>query len=218
MGGGGAVDVIPVAPSPPVIVFIPTNAAGVGAEPLEKLTCDEPCVTSANCLSECAQMTRTIVSPPDSFVLECSEMGACSGSTITFDYPQSGVAKFVNSIKASAPYALYGSTVTINNEQTLGIKVITIECDKGYCAGATFVFNNAYFGDLKCMSTSAVERAASWSTAKCTETSPSIRRPCPATLSALRSLKFAWLSTDHNSSHFRLLLFMSHLFLRSNVR
>lgn len=146
--GGGAV--LPVQTLPPIVAFIPTFAAGGTGGPLQKLTCKDPCVTSANCPSECARITKTIESPPNSFTLECSAMGACAGSTIMIDYPAGGVKKFVNSIKVSAPYALYGSSVTINNRQTQGIKVVTIECDVGNCAGASFVFINAWFGDLKC--------------------------------------------------------------------
>jgi len=148
IGGGAALP--PVQTFPPIVAFIPTGAAGGAGGPLQKLTCKDPCVTSANCPSECARITKTIESPPNSFTLECSAMGACAGSTIMIDYPAGGVKKFVNSIKVSAPYALYGSSVTINNQQTQGIKVVTIECDTGNCAGASFVFNNAWFGDLKC--------------------------------------------------------------------
>jgi len=152
IGGGGAVT--PVMTFPPVIAFIPTGAAGGAGGPLQKLTCKDPCVTSANCPSECAQITKTIESPPNSFTLECSAMGSCAGSEIMLDYPAGGVKKFVNSIKVGAPYALYGSLVTINNNQAQGIKVVTIECQttlgQGNCAMASFVFNNAWFGDLKC--------------------------------------------------------------------
>merc|ERR1740123_260167 len=48
---------------PPIVAFIPTGAAGGAGGPLQKFVCKDPCVTSANCPSECARITKTIESP-----------------------------------------------------------------------------------------------------------------------------------------------------------
>merc|ERR1712212_969870 len=76
--------------------------------------------------------------------------GSCAKSQFTFEYPVGGMITQLDSIKVGAPYALYGSTVTFDNKQAEGVKVIAIECGQGNCAGATFVFNNADYGDIKC--------------------------------------------------------------------
>jgi len=94
--------------------------------------------------------TEEVANPPNNFVMECSAAGACAASTYTFNWAAGGVVKYMNSIKVSALYALYGSTITLNNQQAQSIKLITVECGTGNCAGASFVLNNAYIGDLKC--------------------------------------------------------------------
>lgn len=141
--------VTPVQTMPPIINIIPT-AGPNGGGAIAKITCSDPCMTSVNCPSTCAMTTQTVDNPPNSFVMECSAAGACAASTYEFTWAAGGVRKFFNSIKVGAPYALYGSTITLNNQQALAIKLITIECKAGNCAGATFVLNNAYIGDLKC--------------------------------------------------------------------
>lgn len=140
---------IPVETMPPIIAIIPT-AGPNGGGPLTKLQCKDPCMTTVNCPSTCAQTTQTVENPSNNFVMECSAAGACAASTFNFNWGVGGVMKFFNSIKVGAPYGLYGSTVVLNNQQAQSIKLITVECGTGNCAGATFVLNNAYIGDLKC--------------------------------------------------------------------
>jgi hypothetical protein len=94
--------------------------------------------------------TTSVDNPPNNMVMECSAAGSCAASTYEFNWAAGGVMKFFNSIKVGAPYALYGSTITLNNNQAQSIKLITVECSTGHCAGASFVLNNAYIGDLKC--------------------------------------------------------------------
>merc|ERR1711972_1241411 len=63
----------------------------------------------------------------------------------------SGVTRYMDSIKVSAPYALYGSTITFDNlARGEGLTVRTVECGQQNCAGATFVFLNADYEDIKC--------------------------------------------------------------------
>jgi len=93
---------------------------------------------------------RTIENPPNSFTMECQAPGSCAQSQFTFTY-SGGMTKFLESIKAGAPYALYGSTFTIDNTaRGQGLTVRTIECGHQLCAGATFRFLNADYGDIKC--------------------------------------------------------------------
>jgi len=141
---------IPAEPVPPIIAIIPTPGPGQAAGPLAKIQCKDPCMTSVNCPSTCAMSTETVQNPANNFVMECSAAGACAASQFTFEWVAGGVTKFFNSIKVGAPYALYGSTITLDNKQAQSIKLITVECGTGNCAGATFVLNNAYIGDLKC--------------------------------------------------------------------
>jgi hypothetical protein len=54
-------------------------------------------------------------------------------------------------IQVGADYALYGSTITFDNSaRGTGLTVRTIDCGQTLCAGATFVFLNADFGDITC--------------------------------------------------------------------
>merc|ERR1719474_985538 len=92
----------------------------------------------------------TVTNPSNSFVMECQASGACAQSQYTFSYT-GGMTTFLESIKAGAPYALYGSTFTIDNTaRGTNLVVRTIECGHGLCAGATFRFLNADYGDIKC--------------------------------------------------------------------
>jgi len=93
---------------------------------------------------------RTIENPPNSFVMECQAEGACAQSQFTFTY-SGGMTLYLESIKAGADFALYGSTFTIDNTaRGSGLTVRSIECGHGLCAGATFRFLNADYGDIKC--------------------------------------------------------------------
>jgi len=117
---------------------------------MTKISCPDPCMTSVNCPSTCAMTDQTVTNPPNNFVMECSAPGACAAANYEFTWAAGGVMKFFNSIKVGSPYGLYGSTITLNNQQAQSIKLITVECSTGHCAGASFVLNNAYIGDLKC--------------------------------------------------------------------
>jgi len=143
------VNPVPVQTQPPIWAVIPT-AGPNGGGPINKIQCPDPCMTSVNCPSTCAMTSQAVENPPNNFVMECGAAGSCAASTFDFTWAAGGVMKFMNSIKVGAPYALYGSTITLNNQQAQSIKLITIECSTGNCAGATFVLNNAYVGDLKC--------------------------------------------------------------------
>ena len=114
------------------------------------LKCGLPCTDSANCPSTCAQTMRTIENPPNSFTMECSATGACAQSEFTFSYT-GGMTTYFEGIKAGAPYALYGSTFTFDNYgRGTNLVVRSIECGSELCAGATFRFLNADYGDIKC--------------------------------------------------------------------
>jgi len=146
-GTGGAA-VVPV-PTPMVIQIIPPPPAPGSGTPLS-LVCDLPCQDTANCPSGCAQQVRTISNPGNSFTMECSNRGSCAASQYSFVY-EGGMTRYMDSIQVSAPYALYGSTVTIDNTaRGTGMTVRAIECGQQNCAGATFRFLNADFGDIKC--------------------------------------------------------------------
>lgn len=143
--------VTPVTPTEPMmpIPIIPVPA-GPGSGPLLELNCGDPCVNTANCPSSCAQTIRTINNPPNSFTMECVASGACAASQFTFEY-SGGMTTYLEGIKAGAPYALYGSTFTVDNTaRGTNLVVRTIECGHGLCAGATFRFLNADFGDITC--------------------------------------------------------------------
>jgi len=145
-----AVPVAPAEPQGPVIVPIvpPPPSPGSGT-PLE-INCNSPCLNTANCPSTCAQQIRTIENPGNSFTMECVATGACAQSQYTFTYT-GGMTKYLESIKAGANYALYGSTITIDNSaRGTNLVVRSIECGGGLCAGATFRFLNADYGDIKC--------------------------------------------------------------------
>ena len=43
-----------------------------------------------------------------------------------------------------------GSVVTIDNRQSTKVTVNLIECGAGFCNGATFIFKNAEYLELKC--------------------------------------------------------------------
>jgi len=136
-------------PSSVVIPIIPPPATAGSGTPLS-LVCDLPCESTANCPSGCAQQMRTISNPGNSFTMECSNRGSCAASQYTFVY-EGGNTRYMDSIQVSAAYALYGSTVTIDNSaRGTGMTVRAIECGQQNCAGATFVFLNADFGDIKC--------------------------------------------------------------------
>merc|ERR1712083_1269604 len=111
--------------------------------------CGQPCINTANCPSMCAQTIRTIENPTNAFTMECVATGACAQSQFTFTYT-GGMTKYLESIKAGANYAMYGSTFTIDNTaRGQGLTVRSIECG-GLCAGATFRFLNSDYGDIKC--------------------------------------------------------------------
>ena len=134
--------------SAPVIPVIPP-LVGPNSTPLS-LVCDLPCTDTANCPSDCAQQIRTISNPGNSFTMECSNRGACAASQYTFVY-DGGATRYMDSIKVSASYALYGSTITIDNTaRGEGLTVREIECGEQNCAGATFNFLNADYEDIKC--------------------------------------------------------------------
>jgi hypothetical protein len=141
---------VPVTPTMPAIVPIipPAPAPGSGT-PLE-LNCGQPCINTANCPSLCAQQIRTIENPGNSFTMECVATGACAQSQFTFTYT-GGMTKYLEGITMGANYAAYGSTFTIDNTaRGQGLTVRTVDCGGGLCAGATFRFLNADFGDIKC--------------------------------------------------------------------
>merc|ERR1712087_535844 len=152
--GGAPVDpvapVVPTTQAPgPVIIPIIPPPAGPNTTPLS-LVCDLPCVDTANCPSSCAQSIRTITDPGNSFTMECSNRGSCAQSSFTFAYT-GGMTRYMDSIQVSAQYALYGSTITIDNSGNGGgLTVRTIDCGMQNCAGATFNFLNADFGDITC--------------------------------------------------------------------
>jgi len=131
------VPIIPPAPSP-----------GTGT-PLE-IKCGDPCIDTAHCPSQCAQQIRNVMNPGNSFVMECVATGSCAQSHFTFTYT-GGMTKYLEGIVAGANYALYGSTITIDNTaRGQGLTVRSIECGGGLCSGATFEFLNADYGDIKC--------------------------------------------------------------------
>jgi len=141
---------IPVAPAPPAIVPIIPPAPSPGSGTPGFLNCELPCTDTANCPSTCAQQIRTVENPGNSFTMECVAKGACAQSQFTFTYT-GGMTKYLESIKAGAPYAMYGSTFTIDNSaRGTNLVVRTIECGGGLCSGATFRFLNADYGDIKC--------------------------------------------------------------------
>jgi len=144
-GTGGAA----VVPSPMVIPIIPPPPSPGSGTPLS-LVCDLPCTDTANCPSGCAQQMRTINNAGNSFTMECSQRGSCAASQYTFSYSGSRT-RYMDSIQVSAPYALYGSTITIDNSGNGGgLTVRTIDCGMQNCAGATFRFLNADYGDITC--------------------------------------------------------------------
>jgi len=115
--------------------------------------CSLPCTTPVNCASSCAHQIEFILSPPNSFTMECTAIGSCAQSQFTIVYPPNplgGPITELDSIKVDAAFALDGSTITIDSRQANKVKVKTIECGAGNCAGATFVFVNADYGDIKC--------------------------------------------------------------------
>merc|ERR1711879_874081 len=124
---------IPVAPAPPAIVPIIPPAPSPGSGTPGFLNCELPCTDTANCPSTCAQQIRTVENPGNSFTMECVAKGACAQSQFTFTYT-GGMTKYLESIKTGAPYAMYGSTFTIDNS----------------ARGANFRFLNADYGDIKC--------------------------------------------------------------------
>jgi len=139
----------PITPTVPAIPLIPVPS-GPGGGPLLELKCGLPCTDSANCPSTCAQTMRTIENPPNSFTMECVATGACAQSAFTFLY-SGGMTTYLESITAGAPYAFYGSTITVDNSgRATNLVVRTIECGSRLCAGATFRFLNADYGDIKC--------------------------------------------------------------------
>jgi len=147
-GGGGAA-VIPAPAPASIIPIIPPPAAPGSGTPLS-LVCDLPCVDSANCPSGCAQQMRTISNPGNSFTMECTGRGSCAASQYTFVY-DGGMTRYMAGIQVGADYALYGSTITFDNTaRGGGLTVREIDCGQKLCAGATFVFLNADFGDIKC--------------------------------------------------------------------
>jgi len=150
--GAGGQSLFPVATEAPngkgFAIIPPPPSPGSGT-PLS-LVCDLPCTTTANCPSGCAQQMRTITNPGNSFTMECSVRGACAASQYTFAYT-GGNTRYMDSIQVSAPYALYGSTITIDNSGNGGgLTVRTIDCGMQNCAGATFRFLNADYGDITC--------------------------------------------------------------------
>jgi len=142
--------VVPVAPTPNTgFAIIPPPPSPGSGTPLS-LVCDLPCESTANCPSACAQSMRTITNPGNSFSMECTGRGSCAASQYTFAYT-GGNTRYMDSITVGAPYALYGSTITIDNSGNGGgLTVRTIDCGQTLCAGATFRFLNADFGDLTC--------------------------------------------------------------------
>jgi len=150
----GANPVIPVVPTmPPATAIIPIipPPAGPSATPLS-MVCGLECTSTANCPSLCAQQIRVIDSPGNSFTMECTGAGSCAASQYTFNYANAGaLTRYFEGIQVGAAYALYGSTITFDNSlRGGGLTVRSIDCGAGLCAGATFRFLNADFGDISC--------------------------------------------------------------------
>jgi len=142
----------PVVPQGPVVIpIIPPPATPGSGTPLS-LVCGLECTSTANCPSTCAQTVRTIDAPGNSFTMECTGMGSCAASQYTFDYASAGaLTRYFEGIQVGAAYALYGSTITFDNSaRGGGLTVRTIDCGQTLCAGATFRFLNADFGDITC--------------------------------------------------------------------
>jgi len=144
--------VVPVQTAPPntgIIPIIPPPPAAGSGTPLS-LVCDLPCESTANCPSSCAQQMRTISNPGNSFTMECTGRGSCAASQYTFVY-EGGMTRYFEGIQVGAQYALYGSTITFDNSaRGGGLTVRNIDCGQQLCAGATFVFLNADYGDIVC--------------------------------------------------------------------
>merc|ERR1712154_747700 len=119
---------------------------GAGAEAIpQSMNCNLECKTSANCPSTCAQQTKTFNNPSPGWAFECTGIVSCAASTYTIN-GGGGVNGILNGIKASAPYALYGTTITVNN-----VRLTEVDCGAGNCAGATFIFGaGGDYGDIKC--------------------------------------------------------------------
>jgi len=147
---GPAMPVTPqTAPPNSIIPIIPPPASPGSGTPLS-LVCDLTCTDTANCPSGCAQQRRTIQNAGNSFTMECSARGSCAASQYSFVY-SGGMTRYMDSIQVSAPYALYGSTIEIDNSaRGGGLTVRTIDCGMQNCAGATFRFLNADYGDITC--------------------------------------------------------------------
>jgi len=142
------------APAPAMVIpIIPPPATPGSGTPLSLvcgLTCESGVPGSATCPSMCAQQMRTIQNPGNSFTMECTGRGACAQSQYTFAYT-GGNTRYMDSIQVGADYALYGSTITFDNTaRGTGLTVRTIDCGQTLCAGATFRFLNADFGDITC--------------------------------------------------------------------
>jgi len=138
---------------PGVPIIFPFDPVAQG--PPAPMVCNIPCQSGAPCTSPCAQKTGleaiNIENPTKSWSLSCSAQASCFGSEFNINYGPNGMTKFLDHITISSPFAAYGAHITINNQQTAeSVKVIKIECGAGNCAGATFEFIGADFGDLKC--------------------------------------------------------------------
>eukprot|EP01083_Nonionella_stella_P312573 1118537_1 len=157
-------------------VHIPTTVPGVtipaNAGPPANVVCNIPC-SNTNCPAEsCAAKITNYENPSNSFTMSCTARGSCAGSQININYGANGAIKFLESLVFSAEYAVYGATITINNQQTQeNVKVRTIECGTGNCAGASFVFIGADYGDLKCEEYGGCG-------AGCTVTQHDVVKPC----------------------------------------
>merc|ERR1719361_965289 len=146
------VEPVAVVPQTPVVIpIIPPPATPGSGTPLS-LVCGLECTSTANCPSTCAQTIRTIDAPGNSFTMECTGMGSCAASQYTFNYANAGaMTRYFEGIQVGAQYALYGSTITFDNSaRGGGLTVRTIDCGQTLCAGATFRFLNADFGDITC--------------------------------------------------------------------
>ena len=93
-----------------------------------------------------------IQQPMDGFIMECAATGSCAFSQFTISYPAYGPKRdFIEAIALTAPYAVKGSTIMVDNEQVATRVIVnTIECGRGACVGVNFVFRNADFGELLC--------------------------------------------------------------------
>lgn len=155
--------IIPNNPNNPNQIELPDPAVvgqPASAPPLE---CNQPCTTTANCPSPCAQGVFNYV-PSNYWTAELTQPGAGAASTFNINFP-CGVTH-MDSLKITAMYAAYGATFNFNNnciapglankanaaaEPAEPVVVTEIVCGPGNCAHTKFVFGPGVdYGDLKC--------------------------------------------------------------------